>query len=153
MIIESGKIKEIQTGKSLAKVDVCSRITEYLPVLQMANTFKKQWTPLRVNEQVLVFDDSFIIRSIYNKDLKEPTAANDWTDITLYEDGTRIEYNTQTKTMTINAAGTINANAKTINVVGDTGDVVVNGISLVNHIHPQNSGNHYGGGANTSKPI
>lgn len=146
-----GKIIEIETGKSLARVDVLGRITPHLPVLQVANTFKRHWTPLCIDEQVVVIEDSFILRGLFNVNCKEPEGANDTTDIIEYEDGTRIEYDTSAKTMTINAVGTINVNAKIINVVGGAGDMVVSGISLVNHTHGQNNGSHYGGGVNTSK--
>lgn len=40
----------------------------------------------------------------------------------------------------------------TINMTAPSGDIVVDGVSLVNHTHPQNDGNHFGGGTDTSSP-
>ena len=44
----------------------------------------------------------------------------------------------------------------TVRIHGDvrvSGDVITDkGVSLNNHTHPQNSGNHFGGGTNTSPP-
>ncbi|MBW5289454.1 hypothetical protein [Abyssogena phaseoliformis symbiont] len=148
-----GKISQIKNNaQSTACADVCGRLTPFLPVLQIANSFKKHWTPLRAGEQVLVLDEAFVIRGIFCHDLSEPSGASADIDITEHEDGTCIEYSVASKTMTINAVNTVNVNVTIINVSGLGDDVVVNGISLVNHTHPKNSGNHFGGNANTSKP-
>ena len=153
-LIYTGTITEVKAegDTSLAIVNVLGRKTDWLPVLQQANSFKKHYTPIRVGEQVSVFINRFVIRGIFNLDCKEPDGANSYTEITEYEDGTRIEYNTQEKVLTVNAVDTINVFAKTANVYADTGDVLIDGVSLVNHTHPQNAGNHFGGSANTSKP-
>ncbi len=45
---------------------------------------------------------------------------------------------------------TISVIDSTVTVTG--GDVVADGISLKEHVHPQNSGNHFGGGTDTSPP-
>lgn len=52
-----------------------------------------------------------------------------------------------TGNFTLNGNLIVNGN---INVVG--GDLTVEGISFLNHTHPQNNGNDNGGGVNTSKP-
>ena len=147
-----GKISEINVEKSLVRVDVLGRITPWLPVLQMANSFKRHWIALRVDEQVLVLDGAFVIRGIFNADCKEPIGADYINEIIEYEDGTTIEYNTFDKTLAINSTGSVNVTAKSVNVRGTSGDVIIDGISLVNHTHPQNGGDHHGGGTNTSKP-
>ena len=46
----------------------------------------------------------------------------------------------------------LNINAETGTITIGSGDVIASSVSLVNHTHPQNSGNHFGGGTNTSKP-
>ena len=45
-----------------------------------------------------------------------------------------------------------NVNVMSSNVNVTDGDVVADGVSLKEHTHPQNSGNHFGGGTNTSAP-
>ena len=42
----------------------------------------------------------------------------------------------------VTVTGTVNVN----------GDVIADGISLKTHVHGQNSGNHFGGGVDTSGP-
>jgi len=154
-LIYSGTIVKTKPegNKSLAIVNVLGRETDWLPVLQQANSFKKSYTPIRVGEQVTVLVNRYVLRSTFNVDCKEPEGANDHTDITEYEDGTRIEYDTNSKALTVNAVGTINVYAKTANVFADEGDVKIDGVSLVHHTHPQNNGNDRGGDAITAKPI
>jgi len=62
-------------------------------------------------------------------------------------DYTRVGNMTMTGNFTLNGNLIVNGN---INVVG--GDLTVEGISFLNHTHPQNNGNDAGGGVNTSKP-
>ena len=154
-LIYSGTIVETKTtgDKSLAIVNVLGRKTDWLPVLQQANSFKRKYTPIRTGEQVTVLINRYVLRSIFNVDCKEPEGANDHTEITEYEDGTRVMYDSQEKIMGIEAVGTINVFADTANVFANKGDVKIDGVSLVNHTHPQNSGDHFGGGTNTSKPV
>ena len=48
-----------------------------------------------------------------------------------FGDGSVVEY--EKGSITINSS-------KAVNIIAPTGDVVVNGISLVNHIHPESIG-------------
>ncbi len=69
-------------GKALARVKIGDRVSDFLPVNMIANSFVKVWIPPRVGEQVTVISPfgnpsgGFIIPSIYNKECKEPTGAN-----------------------------------------------------------------------------
>ena len=55
-----------------------------------------------------------------------------------FADGSSVEHDRATKTMTVVCTGPVNiAAAGNVNV---TGDVIANGISLVNHIHPESIG-------------
>ena len=69
-------------SKALARVKVGDRVTDFLPVLSIANSFVKVWIPPRVGEQVAVispFGDAssgFIIPAIFNKGCREPSGAN-----------------------------------------------------------------------------
>jgi len=57
--------------------------------------------------------------------------------------------NDATVTVGDNATVTV---GNTLYATAPNGDVYVDGVSLVNHTHPQNSGNHFGGGTDTSPP-
>jgi phage baseplate assembly protein V len=101
-------------GKALARVKTSEEsASDFLPVMNFSNSFKRHWIPVRVGEQVLVIspfgeaDSGFIIRAIFNKGRKEPAGANDTTEIIEYEDGTRISYDTEAKELKVQAAGKV----------------------------------------------
>ncbi|TDO97446.1 phage baseplate assembly protein V [Marinomonas balearica] len=169
-LIECGTVIEAKEDQALVKAHILGRETDWLPILQQANEFKRHYTPPRIGQQVVILMGRYVLGSIFNKTCREPV-ANTTEDVTVYEDGTEIRYDSKTHTLTLKALdalkietnqsvsittqnATVNASAvkveaSEIELKGGSGDVVVNGISLVNHTHPQNAGNHYGGGAST----
>ena len=109
-IVQIGQVSATknQDGKALARVVVHDvgedkRVTDFLPVLSLANSFFRVFFPIRVGEQVLVislFGDAnkgFILRSIFNKSCKEPDGASDTRTVIEFEDGTVVYYDTKTK--------------------------------------------------------
>ncbi len=164
-IVNIGTVVEVNTTKALAKVDILGRISPFMPVLSSANSFKKKATPIRVNEQVAVFcpfgdcDFGFIITGFFNTNCKEPKKFDESIEVIEYSDGTIISYNTKNKVLDIScvgdinikALGNINIEAKNINISSST--ICHDGTDISKtHSHPQNSGNHFGGGTNTSSP-
>lgn len=151
-------------GKALAKVKVMDRETDFLPVVSFSNSFKKHFIPVRVGEQVVMFSPfgeasgGFIIRSIFNKSAKEPSLANEHTEVMEYEDGTVITYDTKAKLLSIKCIGDMKIEAKNITIKAKNTTFVGGGINhdgidiSKTHNHPQNGGDHYGGGTNTSSP-
>lgn len=130
-IVRFGTVTESRSkdGKALARVQVGERVSDFLPVMSFSNSFKKHWIPVRPKEQVVVFspfgeaDSGFVIRSIFNKNAKEPTGANDTTEIIEYEDGTRLSYDTTAKELKIDAVDKITIICKAAKVTADTVDV------------------------------
>ena len=84
-IVQVGTVTETKSseGLALARVNILGRVTDFLPVVMISNSFIKVWIPVQVNEQVLVAspfgeaNSGFIIPSIYNKKAKEPTGSTD----------------------------------------------------------------------------
>lgn len=70
--------------------------------------------------------------SIYS-DLDEPPVIKDSIRALHFEDGTKLEYNTEDKTLSIDCVGPITI--KSIGNVNVIGDVIADGISLKNHTH------------------
>ena len=149
-LVKFATVTEVHERYALVKVDDLGKTTGWLPVLQQANDVKRCYNPIALGEQVVVLGNRCVLRSVYHSQ-KEPIGSGGKVDITEYNDGTRIEYDTDNKVLTVDAVGTVNITASTININGDSGDVIVNGISLVDHTHQQNDGNHHGGGVNTGK--
>lgn len=123
-IVQIGQISATknQDGKALARVVVHDvgedkRVTDFLPVLSLANSFFRVFFPIRVGEQVLVislFGDAnkgFILRSIFNKSCKEPNGASEYRTVIEFEDGTVIFYDTKSKKLDFNCVGDVSIKA------------------------------------------
>lgn len=128
-IVQVGTVSETKTkdGKALARVILdddgeTKRVSAFLPVVSLANSFVKVWFPIRVNEQVLVIspfgnaNSGFIIRSIFNRGCKEPDGSNEHTAIIEFEDGTVISYDSKASNLKINAVKSINIFCVDVNI-------------------------------------
>lgn len=131
-IIQIGTVSATKSkdGKALARVVLDDdgenrRVSKFLPVVSLANSFAKVWFPIRVKEQVLVIspfgnaNSGFIIRSIFNKGCKEPSGADEHTAIIEFEDGTKISYDSKASDLKIDAVKSINIICKSATIVAD----------------------------------
>lgn len=106
-IAQAGTVIDVKPNHSLVRVNVLGRETNWLPVLQVANAFKRGAIPLRVGQQVVVLVNRYVVGSLFSMDCPEPDGYADTIEITEYEDGTCVTYDTANKQMTINAVGDI----------------------------------------------
>ena len=113
-IAKIGTIVEVDaSSKALARVNICGRVSDFLPVLHFANSFKKTINPIRVDEQVMVIcphgeaNGGFIIRGVFNIACSEPSGASATKEVTEYEDGTRFSYDSASKKLEIDCVGDI----------------------------------------------
>ncbi len=115
-MIDCGTVTESKSdqGQAVVKVNILGRTTQWLPVLQEANSFKRKASPVREGTQVVVLLNRYVIGAIFNQDSPEPNGANGSCEVCEYEDGTVIKYDTQNKQLSVTASGEI-----TINVSGD----------------------------------
>lgn len=149
-LIDIGKVSAIYPERCTARVffDDREAVSKelFIGVRGSQNT-KEYWMPA-IGEQVLcVFlqnsTDGFILCSYYGQQDKKPVMDEKKRHVT-FEDGTLVEYDSNTHTMLIKAKGAINIIAD-----GDvhvTGDVIADGISLKNHTHTSSDGS-------TSTPV
>jgi len=96
-IIQIGTVVETDNKKALARVNILGRVTDFLPVKMIGNSFVKVFIPVRVNEQVMVVcpygnaNSGFIIPSIFNKSCKEPVGSSPDLAIVEFSGGVRID--------------------------------------------------------------
>lgn len=167
-LIQFGTVTEtkVEAGKMLARVKVDDdRVTDFFPMLSKNNSFTKKASPIRVGEQVVVLcpggvgNVGVILGSIYNTKNKEPEGLSNKREVTTFEDGTVIFYDSDSKTLDINAVGLINIVCKEAKVKADTtyiestslhkGDVTIDGKLIVKDLISGQNGITISGGATT----
>lgn len=155
-MIMLGVICEINASKSLVCVDYQGTTTGFIPYMATANTFKQHFIPPRVGEQVLLMkcdsgDTKIALGGIFSTSYKEPNGSSQTKEITKYEDGTQISYDTSTSTLEITSPKIVNITTQNaINITTPTlnlsGDLKVSGIitdvkgDLTNHKHNDSDG-------------
>lgn len=119
-LIDIGVVVGVKPKQALVRVDLLGHITDWLPVMQQANSFKRRFTSLREGQQVVVLNNRVVIGSIYNRDCPEPDGSNEHVDVVEYEDGTRIVYDTKAKILTVNNVGDIQVTCVNASITADT---------------------------------
>jgi len=113
MMIQYGKIVDFKyitlgTGKKLVvKVNVDERVTNWLPVKTKASSFLVEHTPVRISDQVIVFnpfgdnEDGFVDRNLTYKDIPLPAGVDENKYYQEFEDGTVYIHDTKEKQITL----------------------------------------------------
>lgn len=152
-VIRVGKVSSIQPEKCTARVafeDRGGTVSPELPILVRGSLQNRDyWMPDPNEHVVCLFLPSgnaqgFIIGSIYSKADPSPVQDENKRHIS-FSDGTMIEYDRKTHTLTIDAKGPINITATQDIIVH--GDVIADGVSLKKHTHIQTPG------AETGPPV
>jgi len=158
-IIRVGLVSSIDAEKCTAKVVFHEKddlVSHDMPVIQRQTLKNKDYQMPDIGEHVLCLclpnglEQGFIIGSLYSKADVPPVINKDKRHIK-FEDGTTIEYDRKSHTLTVNMqSGTANITAPTINVVGNVnidGNLTISGttitggsINLNTHTHPESIG-------------
>jgi len=160
-IIQVGTVVEIDETKALARVNILGRVTDFLSVKMIGNSFVKVFIPIRVNEQVLVVcpygnaNSGFIIPSIFNVNCKEPSGSGADKAIIEFSGGVRID--SDGKNVNVTAPVNVNVTAATATVTAtntiitsettNNGNVTINGNLIVNGNIAMNGAGGSGGTA------
>ncbi|MBE2984646.1 phage baseplate assembly protein V, partial [Campylobacter sp. RM6883] len=127
--IEIGIISEVRADR--ARVAIGDMVTDFLPVLALANSFARAFTPIRVGEQVIVLpirgslNSGVILRSVYQEVHSAPD-TNEKEQICIYEDGVQISYNTVNSTLVISTPKEINIACDNANLTAQSVNVKAN---------------------------
>ncbi|WP_419768583.1 hypothetical protein [Arcobacter sp.] len=170
-LVQIGTIHEskILDGQHLARVildddGINKRVSPFIPVKSLANSFGRAFFPIRSGEQVIVIspfgniNGGFIIRSIFHKKCQLPSGANENIAVIEFEDGTRFSYDTKNKKLIVSCVNEIDFIAKKINIKAentnfDGGAITHNGTPIDDtHDHTQKTGDHFGAGGITTPP-
>ncbi|MDD4599616.1 hypothetical protein SDC9_04134 [bioreactor metagenome] len=144
-IVRVGRVSSIDPERATVRVafeDKSGLVSYDLPVLVQQTLKNKDYCMPDPGEHVVCLflpngiAQGFCLGAFYSA-TDTPPVSNAKKRHVSFEDGTTIEYDRETSTLTINTVGAVN-------ITGATGDVIVNGISLVNHIHPESIGSATG---------
>jgi len=123
-LIEKFKYEELGSGKKLlVKVSVDGRVTNWLPVKTKASSFLVEHTPVRIGDQVIVFnpfgnnEDGFVDRNINYKDIPLPAEVDENKFYKEFEDGTVYIHDTKDKRIFIDTScDIVIQTAKNVNI-------------------------------------
>lgn len=126
-VVRIGTIKQLDLANARAKVSVAGCTTDWLPWGTNRAGNRRDWSPPVIGEQVVLFapygdlGQAVIGPSIFQDDHAAPAASADQ-ETTVYPDGTTVDYNSASNTLTITVAGSGNViiNCKVANVKAET---------------------------------
>lgn len=109
-MIRVGVIAELDQANARVKVNVSGVTTDWLPWTTARAGATRTWSAPRAGEQVLVLSphgdlaQGVVVPSIYQDDHPAPANTQD-KETTVYPDGSTVEYNSDTNTLTVTVSG------------------------------------------------
>lgn len=129
-LLQITTITSVDHAKRLVRVRIGGDESAELPWPADIGRNWVRWKPLRVGQQVVIACPSgdpalaVIIGDLYSNAIDTSETAENL-DVIEFENGNRIQHDIATGTITVMAIGNVIVN----------GDVIADGISLVNHVH------------------
>lgn len=127
-MVRIGKILELDEAKARVKVSTAGLTTDWLPWSASRSGNTRQWSPPRVGEQVFILSpygdmgQAIVGGSLFQEDHPAPAASKDQ-ETTVFPDGSTVDYNSATNTLTLTVAGSgnivINCKHATVNATDD----------------------------------
>ena len=126
-MIRVGNIRAVDVANARVRVAFGGCISDWLPWGTSRAGNRRDWTSPNVGEQVMVFcpfgdpTQAVVGPSIFQDDFSAPATSADQ-DTTVYPDGTTVDYNSATNTLTVTVAGSGNVvvNCKVATVKAET---------------------------------
>ena len=144
-MIRYGKISSVNPALVSARVaftDKGNMVSHDLPIIVPGSLKNKHYHLMDIQEDVVCLflpngiQRGFVLGSFYNVNNPAPVNSVD-KEHTTYSDGTVVEYDRSTHTLTVNIVGSIN-------LIATGGDINIGGVSSVQHTHPDPQGGNTG---------
>lgn len=123
-VVRIGKVAELDEANARVKLSVSGLTTDWLPWSAARAGKTRTWSPPQVGEQVIMvspFGDmgqAVVVGSLFSDDSAAPAASKDQ-ETTVYPDGSTVDFNSATNTMTVTVAAggnvVVNCQVATIN--------------------------------------
>src|SRR5213595_961903 len=110
MLVRYGVVTELDAANARVKCSVGGLTTDWLPWHTGRAGATRHWSAPRPGEQVVVFApygdpaQGFVLPGFYQDDHPAPAISQDQ-ETTVYPDGSTVDYNSATNTLTVNVAG------------------------------------------------
>lgn len=139
-LVRIGSVAELDVTNARVKLSVSGLTTDWLPWAAARAGKTRTWSPPQIGEQVIMvspFGDmgqAVVVGSLFQDESPAPAASKDQ-ETTVYPDGSTVDYNSATNTLTVTVAAggnvVVNCKVATINaetsVTLDTPEAVVTG--------------------------
>lgn len=127
-ILRIGKIIQLDEANARVKVSTAGLTTDWLPWSASRSGETRTWSPPRVGEQVIIaspygdMGQAVVMGSLF-QDAKPAPAASKDQETTVFPDGSTVDYNSATNTLTLTVAGNgnivVNCKHATVNAEDD----------------------------------
>lgn len=123
-LVRIGSVSELDEANARVKLSVSGLTTDWLPWSAARAGKTRTWSPPQIGEQVIMvspFGDmgqAVVVGSLFSDAATAPAASKDQ-ETTVYPDGSTVDYNSATNTLTVTVAGTgnvvVNCKVATVN--------------------------------------
>lgn len=126
-LVRIGSVAELDEANARVKLSVSGLTTDWLPWSAARAGKTRTWSPPQIGEQVIMvspFGDmgqAVVVGSLFSDAAMAPAASKD-RETTIYPDGSTVDYNsaTNTLTVTVSATGNVVVNCKVATINAET---------------------------------
>lgn len=129
-VVRLATVAEIDWGKRLFRARSGEIVTDWLPFPAVITHNYRHWLPLRLGTQLILLVDggdyntAVVVGMLWSDDISAPDDAppeqRPFKDMIVFNDGTRIEYDSQSALLSIECTGKVQIKAQSIELASES---------------------------------